>query len=95
MNSQNGCIKEALRLSYGAPGRLPRVVPPSGHTVAGYHIPAGTVVSHSNYVYHNDPEVFDRPEEFVPERWLAADTKAMDRQLLSFSKGSRSCLGKE
>ena len=92
---QGACIKEALRLSYGAPGRLPRVVPSSGHVVDGVQIPPGVVVSHSNFVYHNDKDVFYRPTEFIPERWLRGDTRELDRRLLSFSKGSRSCLGKE
>ena len=34
-------IKEGLRLSYGTPGRLPRIVPSSGATLCGHQIPAG------------------------------------------------------
>ncbi|KAI9873944.1 MAG: hypothetical protein M1830_010370 [Pleopsidium flavum] len=37
-------IKESLRFSYGVPGRLPRIVPPSGATFCGRAIPPGTVV---------------------------------------------------
>ncbi|MCJ1379550.1 hypothetical protein MMC17_002651 [Xylographa soralifera] len=46
----NACFREALRLSHGAPGRLPRVVPASGTTVCNIFIPPETVISHSNYV---------------------------------------------
>ncbi|KAL9108702.1 MAG: hypothetical protein Q9227_006498 [Pyrenula ochraceoflavens] len=77
----NAVIKESLRLSYGAPGRLPRIVPASGHEVAGYHLPAGTYVSHSAYVYHNDEEIFPDNNTFEPERWLKGDTTEMERSI--------------
>ncbi|CAD6569144.1 MAG: hypothetical protein ASARMPREDX12_002221 [Alectoria sarmentosa] len=38
-------VKESLRLSYGAPGPLPRVVPPTGAFLAGQHIPPGVSYS--------------------------------------------------
>jgi cytochrome P450 len=37
----NAVIKESLRLSSGVPSGLPRVVPPSGATIAGVTVPAG------------------------------------------------------
>ncbi|KAG0648396.1 Cytochrome P450 monooxygenase yanH [Hyphodiscus hymeniophilus] len=36
-----GVIKEGLRLSFGVPGRLPRVVPYPGATFNGYFLPPG------------------------------------------------------
>ncbi|KAL8730121.1 MAG: hypothetical protein Q9181_004778 [Wetmoreana brouardii] len=89
----SACIKESLRLSYGAPGRLPRVVPASGTTVGDISIPAGTVISHSNYVYHSDESVFPNAGEFVPERWLDGNVRELERHLLAFARGSRMCLG--
>jgi len=89
-----GVIKESLRLSYGTPGRLPRIVPASGTTVQGTMIPPGTTVSHSNYVYHADERSYPNPMEFIPDRWLDANGgKNLERELLSFSSGSRECLG--
>ena len=38
---QRAVVKESLRLSYGAPGRLPRIVPASGATFRGRDIPPG------------------------------------------------------
>ncbi|KAJ5876808.1 hypothetical protein N7455_000273 [Penicillium solitum] len=35
-------VKESLRFSHGAPGRLPRVVPSSGATLCGQYLPPGT-----------------------------------------------------
>ncbi|CAF9941589.1 MAG: hypothetical protein ALECFALPRED_009236 [Alectoria fallacina] len=86
-------VKESLRLSYGAPGPLPRVVPPTGAFLAGQHIPPGTVVSLSNLVYNHDPRVFENPTQFRPERWLSGTTSEMERHMVSFSRGSRICLG--
>jgi hypothetical protein len=38
---QSAVIKEGLRLSFGVPGRLPRVVPEGGQVFDGVFIPAG------------------------------------------------------
>lgn len=42
-----------------------------------------------------DPTIFPEPEEFIPERWLKAQESGhrLDRYLVAFTKGSRSCLG--
>ncbi|KAI9854004.1 MAG: hypothetical protein M1813_001595, partial [Trichoglossum hirsutum] len=88
-----GVVKESLRLSYGAPGRLPRTVPASGIDICGWKVPKGTIVSHSAYVYHTDEKYFENAFSFLPERWLGDDAKQLDRNMLSFSRGSRNCLG--
>jgi cytochrome P450 len=43
----NAVIKEALRLSSGVTSGLPRVVPPSGATIAGANVPAGVCFFHA------------------------------------------------
>ena len=91
--SKTAIIKESLRLSYGAPGRLPRIVPASGAIVGDVFVPAGAVISHSNYVYHSDEAVFPNAGEFIPERWLGEDVRELDRNQLAFARGSRMCLG--
>ena len=90
-----GVIKESLRFSYGVPGRIPRVVPPSGATFCGMSIPPGTSVAHSAYCYHTDDKMFTDAKSFQPERWLgnAESFQELDNRLVSFSRGSRSCLG--
>ena len=47
----------------------------------------------SAYFQHNDPNVFENPHEFNPERWLGEVTPAMKKNYIPFSKGSRQCLG--
>ena len=88
-------IKESLRFSYGVPGRIPRIVPPSGATFCGQSIPPGTSVAHSAYCYHTDDKMFTDAKIFQPERWLGSAERyqELDNRMLSFSRGSRSCLG--
>ncbi|KAG9230255.1 cytochrome P450 [Amylocarpus encephaloides] len=89
----NAIIKESLRLSHGAPGRIPRIVPEGGITIEDMLIPSGTVISHSAYIYHMNEAVFPNAAEFIPERWLGANHRELESNLLSFSRGSRMCLG--
>lgn len=86
-------IKEMLRISPAVPVGLPRVVPSSGATITGVSIPGGTVVSQSPLFVHFSEQIFSRPHEFLPERWLQPESKALDSWLVAFSKGPRSCLG--
>ncbi|KAL4944118.1 hypothetical protein BDV06DRAFT_233850 [Aspergillus oleicola] len=86
-------IKESLRISPGVASPLPRVVPEAGAVVTGVPIPGGTVVGHTAHFVHSNPTIFDRPDEFIPERWMGEDAKANEKWLLSFSRGPRSCLG--
>lgn len=45
----------------------------------------------TSVLQHLNPEIFPHPTEFLPERWLA--NPRLSRYLVSFSKGSRQCLG--
>ncbi|EEB89624.1 hypothetical protein MPER_12257 [Moniliophthora perniciosa FA553] len=86
-------IKESLRMSHGVASPLPRVVGPSGATIAGVPVPARTVASCGSYFVHNDQTVFAEPKKFKPERWLGDDSRALEKYLVAFSKGPRICLG--
>ncbi|KAK7047472.1 hypothetical protein VNI00_006703 [Paramarasmius palmivorus] len=86
-------IKESLRLSHGAASPLSRVVPDSGAIIAGHPVPPGTVVSISNLFVHLNPEIFPGPTLFRPERWMENKDSSLDRYLVAFGRGPRSCLG--
>jgi cytochrome P450 len=87
-------IKEGLRLSFGVPGRLPRDVPDGGATFNGVFIPAGSVVSMSSWVLHQDPEYFPDPLKFDPDRWLdPKEARRIDKAFVPFGKGTRGCVG--
>ncbi|CBF78322.1 protein CYP677A1 [Aspergillus nidulans FGSC A4] len=88
-------IKESLRMSPGVASPLPRVVPKSGAVITKTHIPGGTIVSQSSHFVHTNPDIFEDPHSFIPERWLGEKGKSLDKWLLAFSRGPRSCLGQQ
>lgn len=59
-------------------------------------VPAGTTILWSQWVVHRDPRWFDRPDEFIPDRW--ADGLA-DRlptfAYFPFGGGRRNCVGED
>ncbi|KAJ6256313.1 Cytochrome P450 monooxygenase orf2 [Drechslerella dactyloides] len=85
-------IKETLRLYAAAQMGLPRVVPAGGRQLGPYFLPAGTEVTIQGYTMHRDPDVFEEPFLFKPERWVNA-TREMEASILSWGGASRSCLG--
>ncbi|KAM7219399.1 Cytochrome P450 [Rhypophila decipiens] len=97
-------IKETLRLLAVLGTTLDRTVPSQGAVVGGVHLPGGTVVGCSPYVVHRHEATFgERVDEFRPERWLVdrdginlSEEKrvAMEHATLSWSHGSRTCLGR-
>lgn len=88
-------IKEGLRLSYGVPGRLPRVIETPDATFNGYRVPKGTIVSMSTWMLHRDPKNFPEPEQFIPERWSdPAKSRTLENKYFApFGRGSRQCVG--
>ena len=89
------CIDEILRLANTVTHRLARVAPKEGLRYKQYYLPAGTSVSMSTYLTHMDPELFPSPDDFIPERWLSPEGKALSKFVNPFSKGPRICLGIE
>jgi cytochrome P450 len=87
-------VKETMRLHPVAPLLVPRLAR-EDTTVAGYDIPAGTRVLVSVWSIGRDPELWDAPEEFMPERFLGSklDVKGQDYELLPFGSGRRMCPG--
>lgn len=101
-------VSEGLRLSYGVSTRLQRINPLSpfyftAHTQTSnattkkeFVIPRGTPVGMTATLVHTDPTLFPDPHVFRPERWLDDSGNRhhhLDKYLLSFSRGSRQCIG--
>ncbi len=89
------CIEESLRLSYGSTSRLSRIAPDEVLTYVNgkktWYIPRGTPVSTSAYLLHHDESVFSDSYSFRPERWI--EKPKLRSHMLSFSRGSRQCVG--
>ena len=90
-------VQEAIRLSYGVCSRLQRVSPEKPmiftDTSSGkqWSIPPGTPVGMTSTLIHHDESIYPDSNSFIPERWL--ENPRLDRYMVSFSKGSRHCLG--
>lgn len=86
-------ITEGLRFSYGASHRLQRISPDVVLQYKDWTIPPGTPVGMTSVLIHNNPTIFPDPRKFDPERWLQPSATQLRKYFVSFSKGSRSCLG--
>ena len=65
--------------------------------ILGYQIPKGTMLIYYNQIASNNPENFENPEEFLPERWLRSNPdakKAHPFSSIPFGHGPRSCIGR-
>jgi cytochrome P450 len=59
-------------------------------------VPAGTLLFYSPYMSHRDPDSFEHPDAFDPERWTTArgEKRPSPARLFGFGGGPRVCLGK-
>ncbi|KAL2066183.1 hypothetical protein VTL71DRAFT_2254 [Oculimacula yallundae] len=92
-------IKEALRIHPATGLPMQRIVPAEGTTIAGVFIPGGASVGINSWVAHRNQSVFGRDaEEWRPERWLEFEEQGrggeVERYMLAFGMGSRTCIGK-
>ncbi|XP_052525920.1 steroid 21-hydroxylase isoform X1 [Tympanuchus pallidicinctus] len=83
-------VTETLRLRPPAPLALPHCARRHS-SIAGIPVPAGSIVIPNLFAAHHDPKIWDRPAEFLPERFLQPG--APWRALLPFGCGARSCVG--
>jgi cytochrome P450 len=60
--------------------------------VAGWRLPAGTLVLPAIAVLHMRPDLYDSPREFRPERWLDGESPE-SYAWIPFGGGVRRCIG--
>ena len=84
-------VREELRLHPPALAVLRRLTAPL--EVAGLSLAAGTTVMLPIPLLQRDPQAFDAPDEFRPERWLGAGVP--EHCFLPFGGGVRRCIGEQ
>jgi cytochrome P450 len=87
-------VKETMRLQPTAPLLIPRETTKEC-CVGGYEIPAKTLVYVSAWAVGRDPEAWENPYEFNPDRFVGSsiDLKGNDFELIPFGAGRRICPG--
>lgn len=88
------CVEESLRVMPASSMGLPRVVPQGGRVIAGQFVEEGVTVSVPTYTLLHDPDAFENPDEYDPERWMRGDKDKMAKCHLPFSTGPRACIGR-
>lgn len=87
-------VQEILRLHPPVPLLLPRECR-EPCVVQGYEIPIGTKVLINAWAIGRDPEYWDDPETFYPERFVnsSVDFKGNNFEYVPFGAGRRMCPG--
>ncbi|KAI3362063.1 hypothetical protein L3Q82_012398 [Scortum barcoo] len=61
-------------------------------TLAGFDVPKGYGAIYISHAVHRDPEVFQQPDSFLPERWSGRNA-GQEHFLCAFGSGPRGCIG--
>ena len=89
-------IAEVLRLSSIAPLSVPHKA--TADTELGdYHIPKGTILMMNIHAMHYDPNYWEEPHQFMPERFIHPEGHyyVPNASYMPFSVGRRVCLGEK
>ncbi|CAI8605286.1 unnamed protein product [Vicia faba] len=87
-------VKETFRLHPAVPFLLPRKAE-MDLEINGYKVPKGAQVLVNVWAIGRDPDLWDNPNEFLPERFLGSDIdfKGRNFELTPFGGGRRICPG--
>ncbi|TID12828.1 cytochrome P450 [Venturia nashicola] len=90
-------VKETTRLFPAFSVSQPRYAPIQGIELCGKYIPAGYSIGLNPAIIQHDKGIFGADAlEFQPERWLESEerTRTMDRAILGWGAGTRTCVGR-
>ncbi|KAL3945809.1 MAG: hypothetical protein SGBAC_000081 [Bacillariaceae sp.] len=101
MHFLDAVLKESMRLYPVAPFVVRRLttdvpVPAENPNEPPVMLPAGSIACIWIYGLHRNPEFWDRPDEFRPERWLDPKQKDLGQTngaYMPFASGPRNCVG--
>jgi cytochrome P450 len=83
-------VKEVLRLY--PPASSTRIIADPDVEFGDYHL-GDSLVHICTYAIHRDPDYWDEPDSFIPERFLEESRCSTDYTYLPFSRGPRDCMG--
>ncbi|EEE54976.1 hypothetical protein OsJ_02583 [Oryza sativa Japonica Group] len=90
-------LREAMRLHPAAPILVPHRAEEDGAEIGGYAVPKGSTVIFNVWAIMRDPAAWERPEEFMPERFMdmaeEVDFRGKDYKFIPFWAGRRLCPG--
>lgn len=87
-------INETLRLYPPVPLLLPHYSL-EDCTIGGYDVPKHTILMVNAWAIHRDPQVWDEPEKFKPERFegMKGEKEGFNYKFVPFGMGRRACPG--
>ena len=89
------CVSEGMRLHPSVGLTMPRLVPAGGASISGFHFPEGYRVGINGAVVQYDTNFFGPDaESFNPDRWIEGDAVSMEKAMIQFGAGARTCIGK-
>ena len=93
LKNTEAVLAESMRL-YPPAWTIGRMVV-EDHEFGGFAVPKGSLVLASQYVMHRDERFWEKPDEFIPERWETLSVKeAGNRNIyFPFGGGVRRCIG--
>ncbi|KAM0812265.1 putative Cytochrome P450 [Seiridium cardinale] len=91
----NALIYETFRLQPGIPSGGLRTTPQEGLVINGTVIPGNTTVLTPHFSLHRREDCFEKPNDFIPERWTTEPQMIKDkRAFMPWGTGPYACIGK-
>ncbi|NWS53693.1 CP2U1 protein, partial [Chunga burmeisteri] len=88
-------IMEVQRMTAVVPLSVPRMASETA-VLQGYTIPKGSVIVPNLWSVHRDPNIWEKPDEFRPSRFLDENGQLIKKEaFIPFGMGKRVCMGEQ